>query len=139
MLSALKNNLPWSKPELWRNLPGSLWRKATYNFRSGIVGASADRTIPMEVNLDDGIGRAIYLYGSWEYPTSDFLDKYLTADMCFIDAGANIGYFTLFAAKRCRIAYGFEPMPTIFQMLRRNLELNSSLNARAYEMAVSDQ
>jgi FkbM family methyltransferase len=42
-----------------------------------------------------------------------------------VDAGANIGMFTLFAAQQCRgdaHIYSFEPIPTTFSVLRANAE-----------------
>ena len=58
---------------------------------------------------------------------------------CVIDAGANIGLFTLFAGTRfpnVRI-YSFEPGPPTFEMLRRNVERHG-LNARIFQCALSD-
>ncbi len=42
-----------------------------------------------------------------------------------IDVGANIGLFSLFALKQCQydaVIYSFEPIPTSFECLRKNLE-----------------
>jgi amino acid adenylation domain-containing protein/FkbM family methyltransferase len=48
----------------------------------------------------------------------------LPEDACILDAGANIGMFTLFASEKCprgRI-YAFEPIPPIFEDLETNVE-----------------
>ncbi|MGW0548126.1 amino acid adenylation domain-containing protein [Streptomyces altiplanensis] len=49
------------------------------------------------------------------------------------DVGANIGMFTLFAGSRCPDAkiYAFEPIPPVFDSLRRNVELHG-LDAKVY-------
>lgn len=57
-----------------------------------------------------------------------------------IDIGANTGLFALLAAKRkpeCRV-WAFEPVPFIFDMLLRNIQLNQLNNVEAISAAVSD-
>jgi FkbM family methyltransferase len=47
--------------------------------------------------------------------------------MTVIDAGANIGYFTLIAARLVGPhghVYAFEPVPTTAELLRKNIEIN---------------
>jgi FkbM family methyltransferase len=41
------------------------------------------------------------------------------------DIGANIGYYTLIAARIVKKVYAFEPEPGNLELLRRNVELNS--------------
>jgi FkbM family methyltransferase len=55
---------------------------------------------------------------------------------CIFDVGANIGLFTLFGSDRCPGAkvYAFEPVPEIFEALRRN----SELHARVFPFGLSD-
>ena len=56
-----------------------------------------------------------------------------------IDIGANIGMFALFVAEQCKGArtFSFEPSPITFDVLKRNLELNSP-NATVCNCGVSD-
>ncbi len=60
-----------------------------------------------------------------------------------VDVGANIGAFAIAAAKRCRGELRllcFEPVPPLFQALRRNLRENSWLAAgehRAFDVALT--
>lgn len=57
-----------------------------------------------------------------------------------IDIGANTGLFALLAAKanpNCRVV-AFEPVPFIFEMLRKNIDLNHLTNIDAVPAAVSD-
>jgi FkbM family methyltransferase len=59
-----------------------------------------------------------------------------------IDLGANIGYFTLLAAKLVGEAgqvYAFEPEPRNFAYLKKNIEINAYANVIAEEKAVSDR
>ena len=45
---------------------------------------------------------------------------------CVFDVGANIGLFSLFAARACRnpVIYAFEPIPQVCEVLRLNLALH---------------
>ncbi|MFE2977979.1 amino acid adenylation domain-containing protein [Streptomyces sp. NPDC059258] len=54
-------------------------------------------------------------------------------DDTIIDVGANIGMFTLFAGTRAQGAriYAFEPIPPVFDSLRRNVALHG-LNAKVF-------
>jgi FkbM family methyltransferase len=59
-----------------------------------------------------------------------------------IDIGAHIGYFTLIMSKlvgdRGRV-FAFEPEPSNFDLLRKNLRLNRTRNVVAERKAVSDR
>jgi amino acid adenylation domain-containing protein/FkbM family methyltransferase len=57
---------------------------------------------------------------------------------CVFDVGANIGMFTLFVGQHCRDAtiYAFEPIPPVFDSLRRNVELYD-LNVTLLQCGVS--
>lgn len=57
-----------------------------------------------------------------------------------VDIGANTGLFALMAAKaapNCRV-WAFEPVPFIFDMLQKNIDLNEISNLEALACAVSD-
>lgn len=56
-----------------------------------------------------------------------------------IDLGANVGYFTLYAAFRfpaCRVM-AFEPFPKNAEVLRRHVAVNKAMNCEIIEAAVS--
>lgn len=58
-----------------------------------------------------------------------------------IDVGANTGLFALLAGvanPQCRVL-AFEPVPFIFDMLQRNIQLNELTNVEAIPAAVSDR
>lgn len=75
--------------------------------------------------------------GTYERATTAALLPFLTPDAVFYDLGANVGYFTLLAARRgCRVV-AVEPLPRNLGLLRRHLELNGA-RATVVEAAVSD-
>ena len=60
-------------------------------------------------------------------------------DVC-LDIGANIGYFTILMAKQCELVYAFEPEPTNFMMLLKNIELNDlRKKVCSFDCAVTDE
>lgn len=61
----------------------------------------------------------------------------LRPDDVFYDVGANIGLVALHAARICR-TLAFEPDPSFFARLERNLELNPELTVDAYAIAIGD-
>lgn len=86
------------------------------------------------------ISRAIFLTGYYEPNEFVYLNKFLKPGMTFIDVGANIGLYTLFAAKKVGdqgTVLGIEPSDREFQRLKAHVELNSLSNARLLQVAVS--
>ncbi len=55
------------------------------------------------------------------------------------DVGANIGLFSLYMAQKARdlTIFAFEPVPTIFEVLKANLK-NLSAKIKTYEIGLSD-
>lgn len=57
-----------------------------------------------------------------------------------VDIGANAGIFTVFAASITHNAvYAFEPFPSTFEVLKRNIDANKLKHVFAYCSAVSDK
>ena len=128
-LQTVRNNSPVAKPELWRNLPLALLRNVQCRF-----GASdALRTVQLDggarlrVDMRTGMGTGIYVYKCWEYPVTELLKSVLQPGMCFLDVGANIGYYSIIAAARGARVYAFEPVPKLFEALQENVALNPAL------------
>ena len=63
----------------------------------------------------------------------------LPGDIVF-DVGANIGVFTLYAAKQRAHIYAFEPIPPTFELLQHNIHLHGFDNvAHARNIGLSDR
>jgi FkbM family methyltransferase len=54
-----------------------------------------------------------------------------------VDIGAQIGSFTLLAARRARRVYSYEPAPGNYSQLRRNVALNRLENVESFNEAVT--
>ncbi len=78
--------------------------------------------------------------GTWEPGVTRLFGELLEEGMVVIDAGAHVGYFTLLAARSVgpvgRV-YAFEPVPTNYDLLVRNIELNGYRNIVPVQKAIS--
>ena len=66
----------------------------------------------------------------------DVIDKYVTKDSICIDVGANLGYISVYLAKKCKYLYSFEPQKNVYFQLCANLFLNECYNVTTYNKAV---
>ncbi len=70
------------------------------------------------------------------------LEKILKPKMVFVDIGANIGYFSLIAAKLVGSGgkvFAFEPDSENFKLLEKNIKANNYKNITAVQKAISDK
>jgi len=110
-----------------------------------------EKQIPEFVNID---GQKIFLarkgpvsiklhqIGIWEENETKLIKKEIHKDEVVLDIGANIGYYSLIFAKlvgpQGKI-FSFEPEPSNFNLLKKNIEVNNFQNVTVERMAVSDE
>ena len=104
------------------------------------IVAQTPRGFRMEMDTNRGylIG---YLLGDYEPGTCRLLSRTTHAGDVFVDAGANVGYFTLLASRLVGPSgqvHAFEPEPSIALELQRNIELNCVPNATVSQQALGD-
>lgn len=97
----------------------------------------------MRINPIDENGRWIYVngYQALERLTRHFV-RLLRPGDCVIDIGANVGYYTMVAAKlvgATGCVHAFEASPQVFSWLRTNAELNPHASIRLHNQAVTDR
>ena len=64
----------------------------------------------------------------------------ISPDDIVFDVGANIGVFTLFAAKQAAQVYAYEPIPQTFEVLQHNIHLHGfESTAHARKIGLSDR
>jgi FkbM family methyltransferase len=88
----------------------------------------AGRMLLRPANVIEG---PIYVYGFFEFPVALAFIKLVARDNVVVDAGSNIGQYTLLAARRVGKSgrvLSFEPNPSIRGRLVRNVELNEYTN-----------
>jgi len=79
-------------------------------------------------DLKDHIQRQIYYFGAFEPIEAYLFSQLLEPGMIVIDVGANLGQYTLIAAKAVGSSgkiYAFEPVPSNFEMLSRYVYRNN--------------
>ncbi len=90
-------------------------------------------------DLGDFIARQVYFMGVFEPIESFLFTHLLRPGMTVIDAGANIGQYTLLAATAVGPAgtvHSFEPVPMIFDRLRTHVSGNHLTNVTINQMAL---
>lgn len=78
-------------------------------------------------STSDVIQRFIYVFGVWEPSITVWMSQQLQPGDVMVDVGANIGYYSLLAAKLTGNegkVIAFEPLPPIATMLRENARRN---------------
>jgi FkbM family methyltransferase len=116
-------------------LPRPLW-KLIRPSGTFAVKASEAREFRYETTFEDNIGRQLYWRDLEEFepevlPSFRILVEEVECKV-FLDVGANTGVYTLLAATlndaiRC---HAFEPLPEVYDHLRKNVELNPAFLGR---------
>jgi len=96
----------------------------------------------MYVNTEDTIGRILLIDRVMEIYTTKLFEKMIKKNMTVIDIGAHIGYFTLLLAKLVGTngtVYAFEPEPSTYRFLCKNIKINGYANIIPIQKAVSNR
>lgn len=95
----------------------------------------------IEVDGRDFCGRYICYFGVWEPNLTAWIHSHLKPGDCFIDVGANVGYFSLAASPLVGPSgkvIAIEPVARTFDVLAHNLAANGGKNVRAINLAAWD-
>jgi FkbM family methyltransferase len=87
---------------------------------------------------DRYIGQRIALGKYEKYETALLLSQ-IDKDSVAVDAGANIGYYTMLLAQRAKKVYAVEPDEEIFGILKKNVKENKLKNVVLLNAAASDK
>jgi FkbM family methyltransferase len=142
----MSRNRPRHKPQLWEDFALSVRRRVELELHRRmrtdwmdtphVVDLSRVRIddggppIRMSLVLRDAIAKAVFLYGTYEICGTRLMQAFLRPGMTFVDVGANIGYYTLLAARAVGATgavYAFEPNAPVRARLEENLRLNGLL------------
>lgn len=80
-------------------------------------------------------------FGSYEQAEARLFFHLIGEGKTFVDIGANVGWYSLTAARRFPsiTVHAFEPMPRTFGYLTRNIALNNAVNVKAYNFGFSER
>lgn len=93
-------------------------------------------------DLRDLVQSRIYYFAVWEPNLTALLSHRLGPGDVFVDVGANIGYFSLLAARLVGPQGGvvaIDASPRIFALLDEHVRANGATNVRTVNAAVSDK
>lgn len=88
-----------------------------------------------------GPSNSPYSGGEVEQPVQEVIAEILSPGDIFFDVGANVGFFTIIAARIVEPSgrvYAFEPVRANVAVLRQNVQQNGLANVRIIAKAVSD-
>jgi len=95
----------------------------------------------MNLYLDSELCKLIY-YKHFEAHEREFMNAFLRPGDTFVDVGANIGLFSLIAARLVGPSgrvFAFEPTPLSYSRLQENIQANRFENVRTFQLALSDK
>lgn len=97
--------------------------------------------VRFELHLDDWIQAHMYFLNHYEQEETNLVIQKLPKGGTFIDIGANVGFYSLFAAQKAGSSgkiISFEPFPLNVQRLKRNISLNNFSRVEVVPMAVGN-
>lgn len=91
--------------------------------------------------LDPGqeVDRHIAVDGIYERRFLHFIRDLLPEGAVMLDIGANIGNHALFLSRHCSVIHCFEPNPTAWQRLERNVSLNRADNIKVHRVGLGSE
>jgi len=92
--------------------------------------------------LDSKDSLSLSIYGIHEPLVTELVKKEIKKGNVVLDIGAHIGYYTLIFAKLVGEegkVFAFEPDPTNFSLLKKNVEINGYKNVELVQKAVSNK
>lgn len=117
--------------------------KTSYSFQEGRYTLVDLEEFEMYVPTDDwSVGSTIISQKVYEPHLTSLLRKTLRPGMVFVDIGANLGYFTLLAAKivgNTGHVFAFEPSEYNYKYLLYNTKLNNFDNVDIYPFPVAEK
>lgn len=93
----------------------------------------------IEPSKDNGVEVSLYETGYYERGTLNWMKEVLNPGDVFLDIGTNIGVHSVYAASLVGAkgsVWSFEPLPSTFQTLERNIEENKLTNIHAFQCGI---
>jgi FkbM family methyltransferase len=93
----------------------------------------------MFFDLSEKCQRTIYTHPVYERGIAILLKRVLKSEMIFVDVGANVGYYSVLAAKAGANVLAFEPDVLNFNQIRRNIQSSGYRNVQVFCKAVGKE
>jgi FkbM family methyltransferase len=126
----------------WRVGKRALWTRVAAGLAPGPHSVEVRSRYGFRIAGDPHLimPRCMYWFGTWEPPLSDWIRRTLRPGDVFVDVGANIGWFTLLAARAVSpggSVVAVEAAPDTADRLERNLAANRVRNVRLVRAAAA--
>jgi FkbM family methyltransferase len=128
-------------PHLLRSVPGLALKRLVWSLvrrRQFDYVTTTPQGLRLEGNTRDWIQRTLYYFGVWEPNLTAWIGNRLAPGDVFVDVGANVGYFSLLAARLVGASgavVAVEAMPAIYEHLLRHVRANGLTNCRCVNEA----
>jgi FkbM family methyltransferase len=135
----------WANPDLAFQMRQAIWQICRDRNAQVPITIGWYLDTRLQLHLGNDLSRQIYTAGCIDPNEFAFLGRYLQPGMTFVDAGANEGIYTVFAAKRVGAhgtVWAFEPSQRELDRLRANVDLNAlpdRANVRLFPVALADR
>jgi FkbM family methyltransferase len=109
---------------------------------SGLVLVNVQGSKMYVDTQDTGVAPYLLQWGVYEKDETALFKNIVKKDMTVVDVGANIGYYTLLAARLVGEnghVFAFEPDPKNFGLLSKNVALNGYKNVVPVQKAISSE
>ena len=131
----------WDNPHLAFRLRREIWQYFQQRKQQVPLVTNWYCGLRIHLYLSNDLSKQLYIAGCIEPNEFAFLDKVLAPGMTFVDAGANDGLFTLFAAHRVGASgqvWAFEPSRASFFGSGGTCRLNGIGNVRLFPLALAN-
>ena len=121
---------------------GKAWLWQTFHWRHHAFTGRLRFGARVCGNTRDLIQRHLYFFGIWEPDISQWISATLRPGDGFIDIGANIGYYSLLAARKVGtsgVVVAIEASPPIYSTLAWHVRFNRRSNVRTVQAAAMAQ
>ena len=112
----------------------------------GIKSFLTDHTLPIPLSVEGvrvaGMPAIHYITGEYEHETVLLLRRHLRTGDVFVDIGAQVGFFTLYAANlvgESGRVIALEPFAKHFHILTKNIARSGYTNIEPHQVGVSDE
>ncbi len=132
----------WSNPDTAFQFRKQIWTHCRDQAVSLPFHLDWHHGIKLELHLGNDLSLLIFGYGCYEPNEFALLERFLLPGMNVVDAGANEGLYSLFAAAKVGReghVWAVEPSDRELRRLSANLALNAAANVSSHRLALSNE
>lgn len=117
-------------------------RNPNQNLKTALIKLDNSESFHINVDINTWLGKEVFYFGKFELFTYRFFLKNIFAGSIVVDAGANIGFYSLMSAALADVngaVHSFEPTTKFYSKLQDNLKLNAFRNIALNKKALGNE